>query len=97
MAHPLQHAKSSVLKFGGKEEDYIEIHNWFDETKHGQGTCIIELLDTIPKVFLSVKRNLVCHLSTQIVKQSIQGMSGNNMSRKIVITTYQQPKSGLPI
>lgn len=33
MAHPIQHAKSSVKKFGGKVEDYIEIHNWFDETK----------------------------------------------------------------
>ena len=33
MAHPLLHAKSSVKKFGGKVEDYIHIHNWFDETK----------------------------------------------------------------
>jgi hypothetical protein len=33
MAHPQLHAKSSVRKFGGKEEDYIDIHNWFDETK----------------------------------------------------------------
>ena len=37
MAHPLQHAKSSVQKFGGKEEDYIDIHNWFDETKAWTG------------------------------------------------------------
>jgi hypothetical protein len=33
MAHPNLHAKSSVRKFGGKIEDYINIHNWFDETK----------------------------------------------------------------
>tara|TARA_R110000796_G_scaffold161255_1_gene277962 strand:+ start:282 stop:635 length:354 start_codon:yes stop_codon:yes gene_type:complete len=33
MAHPLQHAKSSVNKYGGKPEDYIHIHQWFDETK----------------------------------------------------------------
>ena len=33
MAHPVIHSKSSVKKFGGKEEDYINIHNWFDETK----------------------------------------------------------------
>ena len=33
MAHPLQHSKSSVNKWGGKIEDYIDIHNWFDETK----------------------------------------------------------------
>ena len=31
--HPILHAKSSVKKFGGKWEDYIHIHNWFDETK----------------------------------------------------------------
>lgn len=37
MAHPLLHAKSSVKKFGGKEKDYIAIHNWFDETKSWVG------------------------------------------------------------
>ena len=33
MAHPLLHAKSSVRKFGGVPEDYIHIHDWFDESK----------------------------------------------------------------
>jgi hypothetical protein len=33
MAHPLLHSKSSAKKFGGKPEDYIHIHDWFDETK----------------------------------------------------------------
>lgn len=33
MAHPIQHAKSSVRKFGGKVEDYLSIHEWFDATK----------------------------------------------------------------
>ena len=33
MAHPILHAKSSAKKFGGTWEDYINIHNWFDETK----------------------------------------------------------------
>lgn len=33
MAHPIQHAKSSVKKFGGKIDDYIKIHEWFDATK----------------------------------------------------------------
>lgn len=33
MAHPWQHSLSSVKKFGGKPEDYIRIHEWFDETK----------------------------------------------------------------
>ena len=33
MAHPWQHAKSSARKFGGAATDYLEIHEWFDETK----------------------------------------------------------------
>lgn len=33
MAHPWQHSLSSVNKWGGKPEDYLHIHNWFDETK----------------------------------------------------------------
>ena len=33
MAHPVVHAKSSARKFGGVYEDYLAIHNWFDETK----------------------------------------------------------------
>ena len=33
MAHPWEHAKSSARKFGGVATDYIDIHNWFDETK----------------------------------------------------------------
>lgn len=30
---PWFHAISSAKKFGGEPEDYIELHNWFDETK----------------------------------------------------------------
>lgn len=30
---PLVHAKKSAHKFGGDITDYIEIHNWFDQTK----------------------------------------------------------------
>lgn len=33
MSHPYHHSISSAKKHGGKWEDYIEIHNWFDETK----------------------------------------------------------------
>lgn len=33
MAHPLKHAESSARKFGGKAEDYLQVHNWFDESK----------------------------------------------------------------
>ena len=33
MAHPLKHAESSARKFGGKVEDHLPIHDWFDESK----------------------------------------------------------------
>ena len=33
MSKPYIHAQSSAKQFGGTPEDYIDIHNWFDETK----------------------------------------------------------------
>jgi hypothetical protein len=33
VAHPLKHAQSNAKRFGGKPEDYLPIHNWFDESK----------------------------------------------------------------
>jgi hypothetical protein len=33
VAHPLEHAKNSARKFGGVPEDYLTIHQWFDESK----------------------------------------------------------------
>ncbi len=33
MSHPLQHAKSSVRKWGGAVADYLPIHDWFDASK----------------------------------------------------------------
>lgn len=30
---PYKHAESSVNKWGGIPADYVELHNWFDETK----------------------------------------------------------------
>jgi hypothetical protein len=33
MSHPLHHAISSQKKWAGNIEDYLPIHNWFDETK----------------------------------------------------------------
>ncbi|NEY92163.1 DUF6915 family protein [Tabrizicola oligotrophica] len=32
MAHPYHHALSSVKKWGGTVEDYIEIHAWYDQS-----------------------------------------------------------------
>ena len=33
MSHPWEHAKSSARKWGGKPEEYMIYHEWFDETK----------------------------------------------------------------
>ena len=33
MAHPYHHAERSAKKFGGVAEDYLAVHNWFDESK----------------------------------------------------------------
>lgn len=33
MSKPLIHAKSSARKYGGVWQDYIKIHDWFDQTK----------------------------------------------------------------
>ena len=33
MSHPIKHAQNSARKFGGKPEDYLSIHHWFDESK----------------------------------------------------------------
>lgn len=30
---PYKHAQSSAKKWGGLPEDYIKLHDWFDETK----------------------------------------------------------------
>ena len=38
MAHAYHHAQSSAKKFGGLPEDYLAIHNWFDETKQFEPT-----------------------------------------------------------
>jgi hypothetical protein len=34
---PFHHAESSVKRWGGVPEDYIAIHDWFDETKQYTG------------------------------------------------------------
>ena len=34
---PWKHAESSAVKWGGVAEDYIALHDWFDETKQYTG------------------------------------------------------------
>ncbi len=33
MSHPLLHAQSSAMIHGGKPEDYLALHEWFDASK----------------------------------------------------------------
>jgi len=74
MAHPLVHAKSSVKKFGGKEEDYILIHEWFDETKAWLGHS---------------KHRMFRHHSEGIFEcEKIFGKSFVNSDGKTVYTRY---------
>ena len=57
MAHPYHHSLSSVKKWGGTVDDFIELHSWFDETKaivadfrhragrhHAEGIFLLERL-----------------------------------------------------
>ncbi len=74
MAHPLKHAKSSVRKFGGKVEDYIDIHNWFDETKAWIGH--------------SMHRMLRHHSEGIFECAKIFGESFENSDGKVVYTRY---------
>ena len=34
MAHPYHHALSSTRIWGGRTDDYLAIHSWFDEPEH---------------------------------------------------------------
>lgn len=31
--NPWHHAQSSAVRYGGEPEDYLELHQWFDESK----------------------------------------------------------------
>lgn len=37
MSHPIHHAMSSARKWGGKWEEYLPIHEWFDASKEMHG------------------------------------------------------------
>jgi hypothetical protein len=72
--HPLIHAKSSVKKYGGKVDDYIHIHNWFDATKAWIGHS---------------KHRIMRHHSEGIFEcEKIFGESFKNSDDKIVYTRY---------
>ena len=74
MAHPAEHTKSSVRKWGGVVEDYIDIHSWFDETKAWLGHS---------------KHRLFRHHSEGIFEcEKVFGISFVNSDGKTVYTRY---------
>ena len=84
MAHPLVHAESSAKKFGGKPEDYLAIHNWFDESKaflpdfrhralrhHSEGIFVAEKLFGVAIVNSDGKRIPVRYIGQQHVREDL--------------------------
>ena len=84
MAHPLKHAESSAAKFGGKAEDYLPIHNWFDESKaffpdfrhralrhHAEGIFLAEKLFGVAIVNSEGKHIPVRYLGEQHVREDL--------------------------
>ena len=84
MAHPLKHAESSARKFGGKPEDYLPIHNWFDESKafiadfrhralrhHAEGIFLAEKLFGVAIVNSDGKQVPVRYLGEQHVREDL--------------------------
>ena len=58
MAHPYHHAVRSARLFGGRPEDYLAIHVWFDESKLILPTFGTALFDITARVFFCVHRFL---------------------------------------
>ena len=86
MAHPWEHAKSSARKWGGFPIDYIEIHNWFDETKawighskhrmfrhHSEGIFQLEQIFGISFVNSIGKTVYIRYIGEQHVKEDCNG------------------------
>jgi len=84
MAHPLKHAESSVRRFGGKADDYLAIHNWFDESKsfftdfrhralrhHAEGIFLAERIFGITIVNSNGSRIPVRYVGEQHVKEDL--------------------------
>jgi hypothetical protein len=84
MAHPIEHARNSARKFGGKPEDYLAIHRWFDESKaffadfrhralrhHTEGIFLAERIFGITILNLEGNAVPVRYLGEQHVKEDL--------------------------
>jgi hypothetical protein len=74
MAHPLEHAKNTARKFGGALEDYLTIHQWFDESK---------------AIFADFRHRALRHHSEGIfLAERIFGVSVENSDGRVVPVRY---------
>lgn len=84
--HPYHHALTTVKQWGGKPEDYLAIHSWFDETKeqfadarhralrhHSQGIFECERLFGITIVNSDARVVPVRYIGEQHVKEDCGG------------------------
>lgn len=84
MAHPLNHAENSVRKWGGKAEDYLAVHQWFDESKaymadfrhralrhHAEGIFLCERIFGVTIVNSDGKTVPVRYIGEQHVKEDL--------------------------
>lgn len=82
--HPLDHCAISATKFGGRVEDYLVVHNWFDESKmllgdlrhralrhHTEGIFLCEKLLGITITNSDGKRVPVRYIGEQHVKDDL--------------------------
>ncbi len=94
---PIIHAKSSVKRFGGKTEDYIEIHNMMDSSKssfsdnrhraifhHSFGTFVMEKLFGVDYNFLdSIKEKH--NMSDDMVSDILELLNKSRSSKSTTI------------
>lgn len=64
---PNVHARNSVKRYGGKEEDYLPIHDWFDSTKAAWA-------DTRHRAVLH--STFGCYLAEQVFGHEIRNSDG---------------------
>lgn len=75
MANSFIHAKSSAKKFGGKPEDYQEIHDFFDQTKAAYA-------DTRHRAILH--NTLGCFLAEQLFGHAIKNSEGRDIAVRLI-------------
>lgn len=86
MSKPYIHAQSSAKTYGGTPEDYLDIHNWFDETKsqmadqrhralrhHAEGIFLCERIFGVTRVNSANRTYSVRDIGEQHVLQDFNG------------------------